>query len=513
MDRNTILVVMPIYNAEKTLKMAIDSILSQSYGNLHLVLVDDCSADSSLQIAKSYNTDRRVTIIRNPENLGAYYSRNIGLYKFRNQPWGYFTTHDADDISFKTRMETLQKHLKNNRTNGVQDTFERKTIKGKSIKTMLTCAHAMFKRDVFEAIGYFELTRFGADWEHWARLSHYNKANNFITRSVQAKQGESFVGKNNLTELIPIGSAPREQYIDSSRVVHEDMAKRENGFFRNFSPKDRPKNVAISAAVKNKGIAVSPKATPFIKNKKERYSNVRVTVVLLTWQRIGNLKRALAALSQQTFNNFEVFISNGNLKSIKPVNDYSKMFSDRLKIRVSHDGNDSFSFRRFTVGKRLAEEGTDIILFIDDDITFEDDYIENCLRHYEPASYKSGFAWSFQNKGRDYYNERTRIWDYTSRVNYCGTGISIIDASIFLDPDLIKKAPPEAYKIEDLWLSYYSQHVKKWKLGYIEMNNATIGGSDSVALYKKIISDKKIGASTDKADFLKMLVSKYRWNL
>lgn len=515
MDRNTILVVMPIYNAEKTLKAAIDSILDQTYTNIHLVLVDDCSTDGSLEIAKGYNTDKRITIIRNPENLGAYYSRNIGLYKFRNQPWGYFTTHDADDVSFRTRFETLHKHFKNHRTNGVQDTFERKRLNGKSIKTALTCAHAMFKRSVFEDIGYFDLTRFGADWEHWARLSHFNKNNNLITRSVQTTQGESFVGKNNLTEAIPIGSGPREKYMSDSRIAHEEMLKKPRGLYRSFSPKDRPRDLLkASVPIKQQidtSSVVLPKITATRKIKK--YNNVRITIVLLTWQRIGNLKKTLSMLADQTFENFEVYVSNANLKAIKNVDDYTKLFSDRLKIRVSHDGNDIFAFRRFTVGNKLAKEGTDIILFIDDDIIFDQNYVENCLRYYEPESYKSGFAWSFQNKGQDYYGARTRVWDYGSKIHYCGTGISIIDAKIFLDTNLIDKAPKEAYQIEDLWLSYYAQHVKKWKLGYIEMKNVIIGGADSVALYKKILSDKKTEDRSDKADFLRLLVSKYKWKL
>jgi hypothetical protein len=158
--------------------------------------------------------------------------------------------------------------------------------------------------------------------------------------------------------------------------------------------------------------------------------------------------------------------------------------------------------------------GTDIILFIDDDITFGPDYIENCLRYYEPNSYKSGFAWSFQANGENYYKYRTRINDYTSKIHYCGTGISIIDAKIFLDDRLIKRAPPEAYRIEDLWLSYFAQHVCKWKLGYIEMKDVVIGGSDNAALYKEILNDKKTKGTPDKADFLKMLVARpYSWKL
>jgi hypothetical protein len=255
-------------------------------------------------------------------------------------------------------------------------------------------------------------------------------------------------------------------------------------------------------------------AVNMAKQKAAIYNKAKVTVVLLTWQRIGNLKRTLQMLSTQTFSNFNVRITNANLRAQSQVDHYAKFFSDRLDISVSHDGNEIYAFRRLTVGKSLAQNGTDIILFIDDDITFDDNYVEHCLRNYESKSYKSGFAWSFQKGGRDYYSLRTRIRDYSSKVNYCGTGISIIDAKAFLSPELFHNIPEEAYMVEDLWLSYCLQHRLRWKLGYIEMNNASIGGADSVALYKKIIADKKSGKAPDKADLLRKLVAKpYGWKL
>ena len=236
----------------------------------------------------------------------------------------------------------------------------------------------------------------------------------------------------------------------------------------------------------------------------------KVAVVLLTWRRLPNLKKNLSDLRAQTYKDFDVIVSNGNVseRSMRIVETFTNYFSKNgLRITVRHDGNDLYAFRRFTVGKDLAEQGYDIIMFIDDDVKVPRGYIEKCLIQYEPKSYKSGFAWVLHHKGSNYYKHRTRKWDNEEQVHYCGTGFSMIDASIFLDPGLIKKAPESALKIEDLWLSYYAQHVKGWKLAYMECPGVELGGSDSVALFKQIQSDP-----VNKTDFLHKLV-RMGWKL
>jgi len=237
---------------------------------------------------------------------------------------------------------------------------------------------------------------------------------------------------------------------------------------------------------------------------------MKVAVVLLTWQRFNALKFNLQDLSKQTYKDFDVIVSNGNLKerAINSINKYSNFYKKQnLNIFVRHDGNDLYAFRRLTVGKELAEQGYDVVMFIDDDVRIPSGYIAKCLEQYEPRSYKSGFAWVLHHKGSSYYKHRTRKWDNEEQVHYCGTGFSMIDASIFLDPNLVKKAPEAALKIEDLWLSYYVQHVKKWKLAYMECPGVELGGADSVALYKQIQKD-----NINKTDFLHQLV-KMGWKL
>ena len=239
----------------------------------------------------------------------------------------------------------------------------------------------------------------------------------------------------------------------------------------------------------------------------------KVTIVLLTWQRLSGLKKMLLMLKEQTYSNFNIRISNANLVKYQYVENVAKMFDGHLDIEVSHEGNDKFAFRRFAVGKDLAERGTNIVLFIDDDVEIPNDYVEQCLRYYEEKTYKSGFAWTLDRGGSNYYKYRTRIHDPSQKANYCGTGLSMIDASIFLDPRLISQAPQEALKIEDLWLSYFAQRVLKWKLAPIPQNNVILGGADSVALYKQVLKEKHTIKAPDKNDFLQLLVRKYKWKL
>lgn len=239
----------------------------------------------------------------------------------------------------------------------------------------------------------------------------------------------------------------------------------------------------------------------------------KVTVVLLTWQRLSSLNKMLNSLSSQTYKNFNIRISNANLVKFEYVESVAKRFDGKLDIEVSHEGNDQFAFRRFAVGKGLAECGTKIVLFIDDDVQIPNDYVEQCLRYYEEKSYKSGFAWTLDRGGSSYYKYRTRIHDPHQKANYCGTGLGMVDASIFLDPRLISQAPPEALKIEDLWLSYFAQRVLRWKLAPIPQEHVILGGADSVALYKQVLKEKHTTKAPDKNDFLQLLVRKYKWKL
>ena len=95
-------VVMSVYNTEKYVAEAIESILNQTLTNLEFIIVDDGSTDNSLEIFQSYiKIDNRVKVIVNPENIGLAKSLNRGISIARGK---YIARMDADDISLPRRL-------------------------------------------------------------------------------------------------------------------------------------------------------------------------------------------------------------------------------------------------------------------------------------------------------------------------------------------------------------------------------------------------------------------------
>jgi glycosyltransferase involved in cell wall biosynthesis len=87
-------VIIPFYNRPKTLGRAIESVLSQTYSDFELVLIDDCSTDSSLSIAKRFS-DPRIVIASSEKNAGPANARNTGISFASGK---YISFLDSDDV-------------------------------------------------------------------------------------------------------------------------------------------------------------------------------------------------------------------------------------------------------------------------------------------------------------------------------------------------------------------------------------------------------------------------------
>lgn len=87
-------IIVPVYNVEKYIDETINRVLNQTEGNFELILVDDCSKDSSVELIKKYD-DPRIRLVTQPSNMGAWAARNRGVKEATGR---YICFLDSDDL-------------------------------------------------------------------------------------------------------------------------------------------------------------------------------------------------------------------------------------------------------------------------------------------------------------------------------------------------------------------------------------------------------------------------------
>lgn len=112
MQEPLISVALCTYNGEKFLSEQMDSILTQTYKNLEIIIVDDCSVDKTINIISVYaEKDKRIKLFRNEANLGF----NKNFEKALSLTSGdYIAISDQDDIWLPQKLQQLLDNIKNN---------------------------------------------------------------------------------------------------------------------------------------------------------------------------------------------------------------------------------------------------------------------------------------------------------------------------------------------------------------------------------------------------------------
>lgn len=95
-------IIMPSYNTTKFISETIESVLAQTYPNLELLIVDDCSTDNTDDVVRQYLSDERIHYIKNDANSGAALSRNRALREAKGK-WIAFL--DSDDLWLPEKLE------------------------------------------------------------------------------------------------------------------------------------------------------------------------------------------------------------------------------------------------------------------------------------------------------------------------------------------------------------------------------------------------------------------------
>jgi glycosyltransferase involved in cell wall biosynthesis len=212
MKRPQISVVMTVYNEERFLPIAIESILRQTFENFELIIIDDASTDHTSDVLKQY-MDERIILLRNEQNSGPYVSANKGISIAKGE---FIARHDADDLSHSERFERQINYLVNNRYTGlVSSDFLFIDVAGKvidsislpttneALQTRLTEGNifaqgsVIFRRSIFEQVGgYREYFPVSQDYDLWLRIAEASEVANIPLPLYQMRFHDKSISRN-----------------------------------------------------------------------------------------------------------------------------------------------------------------------------------------------------------------------------------------------------------------------------------------------------------------------------
>lgn len=212
MNSPKISVVMSNYNTNNEyLKLAVNSILNQTFKDFELIIVDDASDNDNLQILEEYR-DKRIKLIKNNKNLGLAANLNTAISLAKGE---YIARMDTDDISMPSRLEKQFNYLEKHPDIGVLGTSAIFFGKRKRIKKMLEnhediksnllfqnqLIHpsVMIRKELFELEMYNNSFKTAQDYELWSRLIWVTKFHNLseILLKYRTHAGQITISKQN----------------------------------------------------------------------------------------------------------------------------------------------------------------------------------------------------------------------------------------------------------------------------------------------------------------------------
>jgi len=210
-------IVITNYKKELFLKKAILSCLNQSYKNIEIIVVDDCSAvKKSLNIVKSIGGNK-VRYFYTTRNYGHYACCNYAIDQSTGK---YVTFLGADDVIAKDHIKDLLIALKKYKLAGVCSLYTRYDKSGKRVgrNGRLCEASILFEKNrLTKDIGYFHMVRCAADSEYRERAIKYYGANKFgvlYSDSYKALYLPDSLTRNKKTKG---GSPGRVKYVNQFR--------------------------------------------------------------------------------------------------------------------------------------------------------------------------------------------------------------------------------------------------------------------------------------------------------
>jgi len=392
-NRPKVSVLMPIYNCERFISKALESIYNQTYQNFEVVIVDDGSTDRTSEILINMK-DSRTFIYRNPENRGLTKSLNIGLNLCRGE---YIARMDADDVSHPERFAKQVEFLENNPDYALvgssyycinQDEKIVAFIKvltayneiKQGLKTQNWFGHGtvMVRRTVLLDLGaYNEKYKFAQDYDLWLRIAEKYKVGNideplYYWRSFDNSISNEKKQQQQYYKRLAISEA-------QSRQRYQDVSvKRKSRAQEDFTP--------------------------------------MVSVIVPTYNRPALLVKALKSILNQTYQNFEIIVVNDAGQDVESV--VRSLEAKQNIVYLTHDTNNGLAAARNT-GIRAARGK--YIAYLDDDDIYLPDHLEKLYTVLESTDYKVAYTDAYrahQKKVNGKYVVTERTIPYSFDVDH-----------------------------------------------------------------------------------------------
>lgn len=229
-------VLCSVFNGERDISNMIESVLNSTFREFELLIIDDCSTDSTPSLLASWD-DERIRVIRNAKNIGLTRSLNIGVRASRSD---YISRIDTDDLFSENRLE---KHV--NALDNDQNLF---MVAGRSMEmlessgyrklsvwygeneiqeklkytNLFTHSAVTFRKDVFLKLGgYCEDFICSQDYELWHRAvyKHHEKVKMLDCIAVKRKIDKSSITSQRYIEQSRNGFRIRQGFIPLSTNI------------------------------------------------------------------------------------------------------------------------------------------------------------------------------------------------------------------------------------------------------------------------------------------------------
>ncbi len=193
----TISVIAPSYNHEKFIEKCLNSVFEQSYSEIEVIIIDDCSSDNTAVIIENLIKSRKnVKFIKHQKNKGAHFSINEGL---KNATGDYLTVINTDDFYEKDRFSSMIKKMESQNSeiafskivcvdesekivkteetdyfNEIQEKASRQPLVSLTLlegNCAISTGNLLFTRDIYEKIGGFREYKYIHDWDFILKAS------------------------------------------------------------------------------------------------------------------------------------------------------------------------------------------------------------------------------------------------------------------------------------------------------------------------------------------------------